>query len=131
MSKIAVVNQSTVVTNEQAELMTRAVKYQVLKHVSQWYKVPASVTFYRTPSLVPKDAWVVVIVDDEKSSRGALGWYNEQQDQVFAMIMAKTTLDAGGVILYDPNNPLTVASVLSHEVLEMVGDADVNDWVDG
>jgi hypothetical protein len=47
--------------------------------------------------------------------------------------MTDPVLQNGGVVLYDPKHPqnVSVASVLSHEVIEIFVDPFINVWVDG
>ena len=70
---------------------------------------------------------------DNSTQAGALGYHALDNDVIDAFIFAGPVLQSGGVALYDANNPqnVSVASVLSHEVCEMVGDQFASFWADG
>jgi len=130
---IAVINQSTLVTNDQVNTMCQAIQVQMDLHVlPAWNMKAGTIRFYADPTKVPGYAWVVTMLDTF-SQAGVLGYHSEDSDKVDAFIFASPVLTNGGVVLYDPNNPqnTSVASVLSHEVCEMIGDRFANAWADG
>lgn len=130
---IAVINQSTLVTNAQVDTMCKAIQIQMDLHVlPAWNQKSGTIRFYPDPSKVPGYAWVVSMLDNPTVA-GALGYHAEDNDVVDAFIFAQPVLSNGGVILYDPNNPqnVSVSSVLSHEVCEMIGDRFAGFWSDG
>ena len=131
---IAVINQSTLINNNDAQTMCQAIQKQLLLHFCPAYKLqPVKIAFYADAMKVPGYAWQISLIDDDASVPGALGYHTEQGDKVIGFVMAKPVLDAGGVVLYDAINPqnISIASVLSHEVLETCADRFVNAWVDG
>ena len=121
---IAVINQSTLVTNDQVNTMCEAIQVQLNLHVlPAWNMRAGSIKFYADATKVPGYAWVVTMLDNSTQA-GALGYHAEDNDKVDGFIFAGPVLQNKGVALYDPTNPqnVSVASVLSHEVCEMVGD---------
>jgi hypothetical protein len=130
---IAVINQSTLITNDQVNTMCQAIQIQLDLHVlPAWNMKAGTIKFYTDPKTVPGYAWVVRMLDNSIQA-GALGYHAEDNDVVDAFIFASPVLQNGGVILYDSTNPqnVSVASVLSHEVCEMVGDRYARFWSDG
>lgn len=130
---IAVINESTLVSNNDVDTMCKAIQTQLNLHVlPAWNMKAGSVKFYPDKTKVPGWAWVVSILDDANVA-GALGYHAEDNDVIDAFIFCKPVLDSGGVVLYDSNNPqnVSVSSVLSHEVCEMVGDRFAGFWSDG
>lgn len=130
---IAVINQSVVATNDQVNTMCQAIQIQMNLHVlPAWNMKSGSIKFFPDPSKVPGYAWVVSILDTPTQA-GALGYHSEDNDKVDAFIFVQPVVSNGGVILYDPQNPqnVSVSSVLSHEVCEMIGDRFANAWCDG
>jgi hypothetical protein len=130
---IAVINESTLVTNDQVNLMCQAIQTQLNLHVlPAWNMKSGSVQFYADKNKVPGYAWVVSMLDNSTQA-GALGYHAEDNDKIDAFIFAGPVLQNGGVALYDATNPqnVSVASVLSHEVCEMVGDRFAGFWSDG
>jgi hypothetical protein len=70
-----------------------------------------------------------ITIYDNADQAGALGYHTEGRDgSVFGKIFAKETLSGGGTVL---TGDLSVSSVLSHEVIEMFLDRNVNKWADG
>jgi hypothetical protein len=130
---IAVINQSTLVTNAQVDLMCQAIQVQLNLHVlPAWNMKSGSIQFYADAKKVPGYAWIVTMLDNSTQA-GALGYHAEDNDKVDGFIFAGPVLQNGGVALYDATNPqnVSVASVLSHEVCEMVGDRFAAFWSDG
>lgn len=131
--KIAVVNESTLVTNDEARKMTGAIQKQMTWHVCPaWESKNVTVSFYTSKARVPATSCVISLLDNPTQA-GALGYHSEDNDVIDGFIFAKPVLDNGGVILHDPKNNqnVTVASVLSHEVCEMFGDRYANFWANG
>jgi hypothetical protein len=129
---IALINKSTLISNSDLEIATKALQIQFDLHVAPAFdqKSPA-IKFYENVSEVPGYAWVVYMLDNSDQA-GALGYHLESNDKIDGYIFAKPVLDAGGKVLFDTTNPqnVTVSSVLSHEVIEMFGDRFANLWAD-
>lgn len=126
---IAIINQSTLVTNDQVNTMCQAIQIQLDLHVlPAWNMKAGSIKFYADAAKVPGYAWVVSMLDNSTQA-GALGYHAEDNDKVDAFIFAQPVLSNGGAALvFDPANPgqYTVSATLSHEVCEMVGDRYAN-----
>jgi hypothetical protein len=125
MITIAVVNQSTMVSNAQASLMCSAIQVQLDLHfLPAWGLKAASISFYADATKVPGYAWLVSLLDNSTVA-GALGYHEEDSDKPDAFIFAQPVLSNGGAVLaFDASNPTqyTVSATLSHEVMEMIGD---------
>ena len=64
---IAILNQSTLVSDEDAATMTQAIAAQVRLDVAPlWDRAPAAVIFYTDPKAVPAAAHVIAVVDTIK-----------------------------------------------------------------
>lgn len=141
---IVVVNSSTLVSDADVALMTRACAAQ-LKHVAEhWNFKQMPVVFqqntnsYADPrvqlnsvvSLVKQNqpgAWIINIMDNADQA-GVLGWHTEEQGNViYGRVFAKPVLDNGGTTL---GGSLSVSSVLSHEVVETYVDPHVQLWAE-
>lgn len=131
---IAILNQSTLVTDADIELMVKAIQIQMDLHVSPaWDMKSPTIKFYSDKSKVPGYAWVVNMIDNNAQVQGALGFHEEQSDKIIAFIMAQPILSNGGTVLnFDPTNPgaYTVSGTLSHEIIEMFGDRYTNCYFD-
>lgn len=130
---IAVINESTLVTNDQVNTMCQAIQIQMNLHVlPAWNMKSGSIKFYADKNTVPGYAWVVSMLDNSTVA-GALGYHAEDNDKVDGFIFAQPVLSNAGVVLFDSSNPqnVSVSSVLSHEVCEMIGDRFASYWSDG
>jgi hypothetical protein len=125
---INVVNKSSLCTNSEVKAMVRAVAHQVRYHAAPlWGKTPIPVVYISTAADAQPGSWVIAVLDDSDQS-GDLGWHTEKQgDVVYGRVFARPVFDNGGDALH---KPLSVASVLSHEVLETFVDPNVNLWAD-
>ena len=125
---IAIVNQSTLVTDAEASTMTQAIASQVrLDAAPVWDKAPAAVIFYTDPTSVPATAHGIAIVDTIKNQpQGVLGFHTEDPGgKLWGIVAAKPSMDAGAKVL---TGDWSVSSILSHEVLEMFVDPNCNLW---
>lgn len=125
---IAILNQSTLVTDADAQAMTQAVAAQVrLDAAPLWDRAPAAVVFYTDASAVPATAHGIALVDTiQDQPQGVLGFHTEDQGgKLWGVVAAKPELDNGAKVL---TGDWSVSSVLSHEVLEMFVDPNCNLW---
>ena len=78
---IAILNQSTLVSNADAVAMTEAVAAQVRFDAAPiWDRAPAAVVFDTDPSAVPPAAHGIALVDTiENQPEGVLGFHTEDR----------------------------------------------------
>lgn len=126
MTSIVVINKSTLVSNDDVKLMTRACATQLRHHAAPlWGKEPIPVMYSSILEDAAPGTWVIAILDDADQA-GDLGWHTEEQgDLIYGRVFAKPSLDAGGTAL---SGKYAVSSVLSHEVLETFVDPNVSLW---
>jgi hypothetical protein len=125
---IAIVNQSTLISDADAATMTEAIAAQVrLDAAPLWDRAPAAVIFYTSSGNVPEAAHGIAIVDTIKDQpQGVLGFHTEDRGgKLWGVVAAKPELDNGGKAT---TGDWSVSSVLSHEVLEMFIDPNCNLW---
>jgi hypothetical protein len=116
MINIAVVNQSTVVKDADASAWTDALQTQVSQDFLPVWGVDAKLTFLSSVKNPPAGTWVLAILDNADQAN-ALGYHDITPDGLpLGKVFAKTTLDDGGA----------VSVTASHELLEMLGDPDIN-----
>jgi hypothetical protein len=116
MVNIAVVNQSTVVKDADASAWTDALQTQVSKDFFPVWGVDAKLAFLSGGKTPPAGSWVLAFLDNADQAN-ALGYHDITPDGLpLGKVFAKTTLDDGGV----------VSVTASHELLEMLGDPDIN-----
>jgi hypothetical protein len=125
---IAVLNQSTLISDADAATMTQAVATQVrLDTAPLWHRVPAEVVFFTDPAAIPATAHGIAIVDTiQDQPQGVLGFHTEDQGgKLWGVVAAGPELDNGGHVT---TGDWSVSSLLSHEVLEMFVDPNCNLW---
>ena len=114
--KIAVVNHSTVVGDAEAKSIVQAVQTQVHRDFAPLWGVDADLAFVAGKTKPDSSAWLVGIFDDADQA-GALGYHDlTTKGLPLGKVFARTTLKDGG----------KVSVTFSHEVLEMLGDPDIN-----
>ena len=125
--QIAVVNKSKVISNADVLLMAAACDVQLKRDVAPaWGMLPMDVKF--VASGVPKGMLQIVIFDNADQA-GALGYHSDGPDGLpYGRIFTKPTMESGALAVTGPGS---VASVLSHEVIELFGDPECNRWADG
>lgn len=133
--RIVVVNRSTHVKATEAVAMLNAVSRQLVRHFCPaWGLAVPSLVYVPTGSEVPAGSHVVTIADSDGGGEDYLGYHSEESGgKYYAVVFAEPVLDNKGVVLFDKKVPqnTSVASVLSHEVLEMLVDPYVNLWCEG
>lgn len=116
MINIAVVNQSTVVKDADAAAWTNALQTQVSQDFFPVWGVDAKLTVLPHGKNPAPGSWVIAILDNADQAN-ALGYHDITPDGLpLGKVFAKTTLDDGG----------EVSVTTSHELLEMLGDPDIN-----
>ena len=131
--QILVMNSSTILSNSDFKKMVDSVSIQVNRDFCPaWNLSPIAVTRVSSiPTSMLYDTALVIIYDTPDDN--ALGYHTRKQDRAFGKVFVQPVLNEGGCILLDLANDQrpTVASVLSHEILEMIADPMVNIWADG
>jgi hypothetical protein len=130
LSGIAVVNQCSL-DRDVILRIVEAVGRQLVEHVAPaWGRIAPEVVFHDRLSTVPSGVPPIVLFDNAWCANLS-GYHSETPDgRSFARVFLDSTLADGGVVLHDGPRT-TVASVVSHEAIEMFIDPDCNVWVDG
>jgi hypothetical protein len=123
---VVVQNHSTRFSDADAQLAVRAVAHQVRYDVAPvWGAKTASVVFLPKDAAVPAGSYAIGIYDNADQA-DALGYHSEEADgTVYGKVFVSPVLDNGGTAL---TGELSVAAVLSHEVLETFVDPHVQLW---
>src|SRR5438105_878764 len=99
---IAILNQSTLVTDDQVATMTRAIAKQVkLDAAPLWDRSPAAVIYYKVGGPMPPNAHVITVVDTvDHVPKGVLGFHTEDKGgRLWGVVAAKPELDAHGQVM--------------------------------
>lgn len=119
--KVAVVNESTVVTASQARLMTGALRRQGVEIARAWERKSPRVTYFSSLASVPAE-WCPLVLLDDPDIAGALGYHSTTPDgRPYSRVFAKL---AGAVL----DGVDSVSAIASHELAEMFCDPGAQLW---
>jgi hypothetical protein len=132
MARFVILNQSSLVSTD-LEAMAAAIDHQLREHVATaWQRVPIAVQFEPDAAhLTPEDI-TFTLVDGSSPQSGMFGGHTPGMGgkSAASVIFVSPVLAIGGDPLIARDDRPSVASVLSHEVIETFLDADCNQWVD-
>ncbi len=114
--KISVINASTVLTDDQVKTVVPDLQTQVHRDFAPAWGVDADLTFVPKGSKPAAGSWWLVILDNSDQA-GALGYHDLTKE---GLPLGKVF--AGSDIQYGYQWTVTA----SHELLEMLGDPDIN-----
>lgn len=126
--QVAIANSSTLVTDEQAAAMANAIHTQARRDVwPAWGIREPAVAFFPGGAHPPAGWFPITLVDTIPDvPDGVLGYHTEDPGgSQWGIVAAKPELDNGAAVL---TGDWSVSSVLSHEVLELLGDQACNLW---
>lgn len=113
---IAIINESTVLTTEQVETAVSAIQIQLDRDFSLVWGKSAHLEIIKQRSDLAADSWLMAILDDSDQA-DALGYHDlTAAGQPIGKVFVKTDID----------NDLSWTVTLSHEILEILVDPDVN-----
>jgi hypothetical protein len=121
---VALVNESTVVTDAQAKRIAATLRKQAVDIAAAWDRKVPTVRYYASANTVPASSCPLIIFDSPDSP-GALGYHDvtdkgQPYGKVFATYQGKPWPVLNGVT--------SVAAICSHEFAEMVGDPAAGWW---
>ncbi len=114
--KVAIINESTVLTDDQIQAAIPALQTQVSNHFAPAWGTDADLSFVPSGANPPAGSWWLAILDTSDQA-GALGYHDVTNEGLpLGKVFAKSDLDSG--------SSWTVT--VSHELLEMLGDPEIN-----
>jgi len=114
--QIAVINASSAVSDQQVQAMVPALQTQVHRDFAPVWGVDADLTFVGHGATAPPGSWWLTVLDNSDQA-GALGYHDRTDEGLpLGKAFAGTDIQAG--------NSWTVT--VSHELLEMLGDPDID-----
>ncbi len=114
--KISVINSSTVLSDDEVQAAVPALQKQVSRDFAPAWGVDADLTFIAKGHKASKTTWWLVILDNSDEA-GALGYHDVTSE---GLPIGKVF--AGSDMQYGYNWTVTA----SHELLEMLGDPEIN-----
>jgi len=114
--QISVINASTVVSDAEVQPVVDALQQQVTHDFGPLWGVDAALTFVPGNSTPPSNTWWLSILDDSDQA-GALGYHDLTPEGLpLGKVFAGTDLKYGSIW----------SVTASHELLEMLGDPNIN-----
>jgi hypothetical protein len=124
MPTYTIFNQSTVVNTTNLNNMVKAMNTYLTSVCTDW-GLAATNLVVGTGTRYPNNT---ILLQDLTDEPGALGYHYEDGGKVIGKVFAKTIINYGGAVLYKDNWTFTVAQCLCHELLEMMGNPQINKW---
>lgn len=130
--KLALINLSAdpLIAPAVVTRIAHAIEHQATIHYENvWQSRGASVLVYSSLEAVPNDGETCPLaIYDSPDASDALGWHSTTEaGRPFGRVFWQPVKEAGGSLL---SGPTSLSTVISHEVLEMLGDPYVNWWCD-
>lgn len=129
MDQIVIVHHASHpgLTGEVMRQITHALARQAAEHVGPLWRIVPPALSYDPDGYVPDGASALALFDNADQA-GALGYHGRDPHGIpYGRVFVETILANGGTLFESANS---VAVTLSHELLEMLGDEDVNVWCD-
>jgi hypothetical protein len=119
---INVINKSSLLNSKDFSSAFEACKIQLEQHVSPLWNKGA----WNLVSNQPESVGYPIVILDDPDQAGALGYHTETPSgKIWGRVFVRPIVNRKGQMLY---GPLSVSSVLSHEIMEAYCDPDVNLW---
>lgn len=116
---IAVINHSTVVADKDLPPVVAALQRQVTEHFFPAWGANATLAIFAKGVTPPPNFWQLIIADDSTQA-DALGFHEVTAlGMPIGYCFAKSTIESGG----------SWTVTLSHELLEMLADPEINDTI--
>jgi hypothetical protein len=114
--QVAVINSSTVLTDDQVQAIVPALQMQVRRDFAPVWGIDADISFVPQGSAPAANAWWLTMLDDSDQA-DALGYHETTNSGLpLSKIFAKTTIQDG----------VQWTVTASHELLEMLVDPEIN-----
>lgn len=114
MITIAILNESTVLADDQVASIASALQTQVSRDFAPAWGIDAQLTFVPKGQPSPAGVWPLAVLDDSDQA-GALGYHEVQSDLPYGLAFARSDIEDG----------LQPSVTISHELLEML----VDPWI--
>lgn len=111
MQAVSILNQSTVLTDDQVKAAIPALQTQVSRDFAPLWGIDAALAFVAKGATIPGNSWELIVLDDSDQA-GALGYHALNDGIPRGFVFARTDLQAG----------LQWTVTISHELLEMLAD---------
>jgi len=114
--KIAILNNYTPLSDADVQNVVDALQMQVHRDFAPAWGIDADLTYYKSGQTPPADSWQLIILDNSDQA-GALGYHDlTPQGLPLGKVFAGT----------DVQNKMSWSVTASHELLEMLGDPNIN-----
>lgn len=125
MKTYTLYNQSTVVSSTSLQKIVTAMNSFLTVLCADWSLAPIQIASATYRGALGNNS---IIILDNTDEPGALGYHYESNGNAIAKVFAKTIVNYGGAVLYRDQYTFTVAQCICHELLEMIGNSQINRW---
>jgi hypothetical protein len=116
MPQIAVLNRTTVMKDSEVKAIVAALQTQVSRDFVKYWGLDAELQFFGSAKAAPKSSWWLSVLDDSDQA-DALGYHDVTSSGLpLGKAFAKSDIDSG----------LKPSVTISHELLEMLADPEIN-----
>ena len=113
--EIAVINESTRISDADVAFATRACAQQAEEFCAAWGIPQTAVAFYARGTAIPVTTTHAMVLVDDIGDPGILGFHDVDEGVIYGRVLVQGDYQATSV-------------TLSHEVLELLGDPRCNEW---
>jgi hypothetical protein len=127
MAQVAIVNQTTIVSDADGLTITTALNMVLPQFCMDWSLSRYTCVYVgrgKTTTIPLK-----IFLKDDADQPGVLAYHDEINDIPYGNVFIKTVLKNNGVLLYSPNPVVpTFSEAVCHELFEMLIDPNCNTW---
>jgi hypothetical protein len=124
------IDRSTLVSDSDLITMVGPLRKQALEVGNSWQLRGTFYSRIGNPALLPRANEMDIVILDDPDQANALGYHDvDPHGNPYARVFAKPVLDHGGRVLTGGSIGISVASVVSHELLEALVDQYANQWM--
>lgn len=126
--KVATLNLSSALDDDVARIVDAGQKYADIVTTNR-EQAKAEIVFCKGMDKAP-DGYYPILIADTPDAPNALGYHDRNKDGDYARVFFGMV--PGRVTLRDPSGKgASLSGVYTHELAEMLGDEDANEWTDG
>jgi hypothetical protein len=127
-SRVAIVNQSTLIQDSDLGTISQALMQTVPQFCTAWNVQTVMISFVPKGKPVPNGSTCIYVLDDP-DVQGAYGYHDTTGTVAYAKVFVKPIVqNGGGLLAHTSTSNVSVAQVISHELFEMLAHTICNSW---
>lgn len=126
---IAIVNSSTIISDNDGQAIVGALNIVLPQFCSDWGLPTYTATYVAKKKTTTIELKIFIL--DSSDTPGAIGYHKLATNIPYGKCFAKTIISGGGKVLYTTNPKIpTLSRTICHEVFELLVDPNCNSWWD-